>query len=71
MWNPKENGIKEIVILASQIWTPDTVILNSADSNIFLNVPTRMYALVTYEGYVFLIYSAPGLRTRCKMVHVH
>lgn len=46
---------------------PDMVILNSADSDIFLKINNLSYVVVQPDGKVSYIYSASNLRTRCTM----
>jgi hypothetical protein len=67
-WDPvMYSDISKILLPANQLWLPDLVIQNSADTNIFLGVNSNMYAMITSDGGVNLVYSVSNLRTRCAM----
>lgn len=67
-WNLTEYpGVKEIVIPAKSIWTPDSIIVNSAAANIFFSYDDKLMAIVKHDGQVFLSHPATSLQTRCKI----
>jgi hypothetical protein len=68
-WDPLTNeNTSYVLIPASKLWTPDLVVLNSADTSIFLGTNNNLYAMIFYSGAVSLVLNAPTLKTRCSMV---
>ena len=66
-WNATEYDINNILIPASSIWVPDFFVINTADSNGFINIPPQSLALVDSNGNVYLAISLSSLNTRCDM----
>jgi hypothetical protein len=67
-WDSTNYGeIKRVLIPANRLWLPDLIIVNSADSDVFIKINDQIYALIESNGWVNLIYSAVNLRTRCEI----
>lgn len=66
-WNRVDfDNLTTIVVPVSQIWFPDTFILNTAESRGYLNITNQSFASVAFSGKVYLETSAQ-IRTRCKI----
>lgn len=66
-WTPNTSDAIRVVILpVKSLWIPDTMILNSADTNAYLTVNDYSLASVDYEGQVYMILPALTIRTRCN-----
>jgi hypothetical protein len=71
IWNPDNfDDIDQLLIPAKNLWLPDLTILNSADTNIFLNINTNVLALVKSDGWVNIVFSVSNVRTKCAL-NVH
>jgi hypothetical protein len=66
-WDLNVYNLTDILIPANSIWTPDLFVINTADSNGYVNIPSQSLALVNYDGEVNLILSISTLNTRCDM----
>lgn len=68
-WTPNvtNENISVIMLPVKSIWIPDTMILNSADTNSYLSVTDYSYASINYSGEVYLILPALTIKTRCMM----
>jgi hypothetical protein len=65
-WTPNASNNIEVVILpVKSLWIPDTMILNSADTNAYITVNDYSLASVDYTGQVYMILPALTIRTRC------
>jgi hypothetical protein len=68
LWTPSDyDNVTEILVPGKKVWTPDFVITNSADADIFLKQNDLNYALIEYYGRVNIVYTSNGLRTRCEL----
>lgn len=59
-------NISVIMLPVKNLWIPDTMILNSADTNSYLPVNDLSLASVNSEGQVYMILPALSARTRCN-----
>lgn len=67
-WNPADyNNVKMFYVPVKNIWIPDLMVVNTADSNGFLTVNDYNLASVFSNGTVYVLLTAISLRTRCKM----
>ena len=67
-WTPNASSNIEVVMLpVKSLWIPDTMILNCADTNVYLTVNDYSLASVDYEGQVYMILSPLTIRTRCDV----
>ena len=68
-WTPgsSNHNITVVLLPAKSLWTPDTMILNSADANGYLTLSDHSLASVDYEGQVYLILPALTVKTRCEL----
>lgn len=66
-WTPNaSNAIRVVMLPVKSLWIPDTMILNSADTNAYLTVNDYSLASVDYEGQVYMILPALTIKTRCN-----
>lgn len=68
-WTPNStnNFIRVVMLSASDLWTPDIMILNSADSDGYLSISDQSLASVNYRGQVFLSLPVLAVQTRCRL----
>ena len=67
-WDPKNyNNASEILIPVNKLWTPDLFVINTADSNGYIQVSSQSLALVDFTGYIFVVFSLTNLKTRCDI----
>jgi nicotinic acetylcholine receptor len=66
-WNTTEFNVKSFLIPATSIWLPDLYIINTADTNGFVNVNSLNYAMLDHKGNLYLIINLSMLKTQCKM----
>jgi len=68
-WTPdnSNNNITVVLIPTKSLWIPDTMILNSADTNGYLPVSDYSLTSVAYTGLVYLILPALSIKTRCEL----
>ena len=68
-WTPNasNNNIRVVMLLVKSLWIPDTLILNSADSNGYLTVSDYSLGSVAYTGEICVILPALTIRTRCNL----
>ena len=68
-WDPAAyNGIEVVMVQASQIWIPDTVVINTADTSGYFTLNTVFsYANLNYDGSIYLYIPATSLKTRCSL----
>ena len=67
-WKPIYfNNATEILIPTNQLWTPDLFVINTADSNGFIQISSQSLALVDYNGFVYVVFSLTNLKTRCNI----
>ena len=45
----------------------DLFVINTADSNGYVQIPSQSLAYVNYEGWVYVVFSLTSLKTRCKI----
>jgi nicotinic acetylcholine receptor len=64
-------GQTSVLIPAKNIWLPDIIIDNSADSSPFLSISEFLYANVDYTGQVSVVFSFTGVATRCLLDFNH
>jgi hypothetical protein len=51
-----------------KIWSPDTIVMNSADGDGYLKINSDFsYVPVYYDGTVYFANSLIGLKTRCAL----
>lgn len=62
-WNESEFGIKNVLIPAQDIWTPDTAIMNAANSNGFSIATTNV--AVNSNGLIFMSSPVYAVKTTC------
>ena len=55
-WNITEYQKESIILKANQIWLPDLYVINSGESNGFLQVNDYSLATVTNDGFVIMAY---------------
>ena len=65
--NSTFNFIKVVMLPVKSIWTPDTMVLNSADANGYLTVSDSSLASVNEDGEVYMILPALTVKTRCSL----
>ena len=61
------NGVDEIIIPTSSVWMQDLYVINSADMNGYVSMPSQSLALVQYTGEIYTVFSLTNLRTRCTI----
>jgi len=61
------NSIKVVMLPVKSLWIPDTLILNSADTNAYFTINDYSLASVYYTGQVYMILPALAIKTRCYM----
>ena len=67
-WNlSTNNNTYWISIPAKKIWLPDFFVINTADSNGFVQITESSLAYIHYDGLVYLAMSLIGLKTRCSI----
>jgi hypothetical protein len=66
-WDITQYNVKRFLIPASFIWLPDLYIINTADTNGFININALNYAMLDYQGNLYLIINLSMLKTQCKM----
>ena len=67
-WNPEDyNDVKYILIPTSQLWIVDLFVINTAETNGFITIPTQSLASVSSNGYVYVVFSLTSLKTRCQL----
>jgi hypothetical protein len=66
-WDPSNSSNITVVMLpVKNLWTPDTMVLNSADTSGYFTISDSSLASVRYDGEVYMILPALGIRTRCR-----
>ena len=67
-WNPTDyDDAENILISSNSIWMPDIFIINTAETNGYVPIPTSSLARVNNLGRVYVLFSLTSLKTRCKM----
>ena len=67
-WEPSNfNGLNEIFVQANKLWLPDFAVINTAGTNVFIQINDSNLALINSDGYIFLLISVTALQTRCKI----
>lgn len=69
-WTPNSTfyNITVVMLPVKSLWIPDTMILNSADTNGYFTVSDYSLASVNKDGKVYMILPALSIKTRCAMV---
>ena len=65
-WNLTDYNISEILVPVNKLWLPDLYIINTADTNGFINYSNYL-ALIGYDGIINLILNLCLLKTRCSI----
>lgn len=67
-WNPMNySNLSEIFIPATKIWVPDFNVINAADGSGFISISSTNLVYINNLGYVNMILSITGLKTKCKL----
>ena len=68
-WTPATyNNIEVIMVPLKNIWTPDTIVLNSAEGDGYLKINSDFsYVSVKYTGEVYFLSQSLALKTRCAL----
>ncbi|CAF1555218.1 unnamed protein product, partial [Didymodactylos carnosus] len=66
--NASNNNISVLMLPVKNLWIPDTMILNSADTSGYFTVNDYSLASVDYRGQVYMILPALSVRTRCNFL---
>ena len=67
-WTPEDyNDVKYILIPTSQLWIVDLFVINTAETNGFITIPTQSLASVSSNGSVYVVFSLTSLKTRCQL----
>ena len=67
-WNPADfNNVYNILMPTSMLWTIDLFIINTANTNGYVAMPSQSLASVSSDGIVYLVFSMTSLKTRCKI----
>lgn len=66
-WNYNDNNVKSVTIKANNIWIPDLMVTNSADSSDFFNLNDNFMVTVANTGQITLYLKLTGLKTRCDI----
>ena len=68
MWNPTYfNNLTGIYMPANLLWTVDMFVINTADTNGYITMPSQSLAYVSFDGVVYVVLSLTSLKTRCKI----
>lgn len=55
MWNPADyGGTDHFTVLISQLWLPDLYVINTADSNGFVQYSSSYVAYLFYNGMIYM-----------------
>ena len=67
-WDPTYfNGVNSTLIPTNLLWLIDVFVVNTADTNGYVPVPSQSLAYVNNEGLVYVVFSLTSLKTRCKI----
>ena len=67
-WNPHDfNEVNDTLIPTSLLWIIDLFVINTADSNGYVSIPSSSLASVDFNGSIYVVFSLTSLKTRCKM----
>ena len=66
-WSVNVNNTNIMMIPVKSLWIPDTMVLNTADSDGYLKYSDFSLATVQSDGHVFVIVPASATRTRCDL----
>ena len=69
VWTPNATSdIRVILVPAKNLWMPDTVILNTADTDGYLKLNSDFsYAAIEYTGNIEMVVAATAMKTRCAL----
>ena len=60
-------NVTQILIPALSLWLPDSYIINTADANGFITYTSSHFALLSSDGYVYLIINLSAYKTKCAI----
>ena len=67
-WNASDyNGVDNILIATDLLWVVDLFVINTAETNGYIPIPSQSLSRVQSNGQVYAAFSLTSLKTRCKL----